>query len=143
VEEVDPSKNAYEQTFIFSLAWALGGYLENPERFKLESYMRERSQLKLPQLPKGDSIYNYVVNPNSGKWTHWNDQNIDYVPPDVSPQTYSSLLIPNVSSIRTDYLIKCIAGLGKNVLLIGEQGSAKTTLINSFLKKYNPGTVHS
>jgi dynein heavy chain len=140
VEEVDPSKNAYEQTFIFSLAWALGGYLENPERFKLESYMRERSQLKLPQLPKGDSIYNYVVNPNSGKWTHWNDQNIDYVPPDVSPQTYSSLLIPNVSSIRTDYLIKCIAGLGKNVLLIGEQGSAKTTLINSFLKKYNPGT---
>ena len=137
-EEEDPNRNDYEQTFIFALAWAVGGYLENPERIRLEAYLRERTQLKLPQLPKGDSIYNYVVNTNSGKWTHWNDQIVDYIPPEVSPQTYGNLLIPNVSSIRTDFLISCISGLGKNVLLIGEQGSAKTTLINSFLKKFNP-----
>jgi len=32
----------------------------------------------------------------------------------------------------------CAAGLGQNVLLIGEQGSAKTTLIYSYLKKKSP-----
>ena len=137
-EVEDPNRNDYEQTYIFAIAWGIGGYMENPERIRLESYMRERSQLKLPQLPKGDTIYNYVVNPNSGKWTHWNDQMVDYIPPDINPLSYGNLLIPNVSSIRTDFLISCISGLGLNVLLIGEQGSAKTTLINSFLKKFNP-----
>ena len=91
----------------------------------------------MPQFPKGDSIYNYVVNPNSGKWSHWNDQIGDYTPPEVSPQTYSNLLIPNVSSIRTEFLISNIHGIGRNVLLVGEQGSAKTTLINSYLKKFS------
>ena len=34
---------------------------------------------------------------------------------------YGSLLIPNVGSIRTEFLMACAAGLGQNVLLIGEQ----------------------
>ena len=137
VEEEDPNRNDYEQTYIFSIAWAIGGYLENPERTRLENYMKERTQLKFPQLPKNDTIYNYVVNPNSGKWSHWNDQIGDYQPPEVNPQTYSNLLIPNVSSIRTEFLISNVHALRKNVLLVGEQGSAKTTLLNSFLKKFS------
>jgi len=43
-----------------------------------------------------------------------------------------------VGSIRTEFLMACAAGLGQNVLLIGEQGSAKTTLIYSYLKKKSP-----
>ena len=137
VQEVeDPKKNDFEQTYIFALVWAIGGYLENPERAKLENHMRERSPLKLPQFPKGDSIYNYNVNPHSGKWSHWNDLLRDYVPPDITPSSYGSLLIPNVSSIRTEFLIKSVTGILRNLLLIGEQGSAKTTLINAFLKKF-------
>ena len=34
---------------------------------------------------------------------------------------YGSLLIPNVGSIRTEFLMACAAGLRQNVLLIGEQ----------------------
>ena len=75
------------------------------------------------------------------------------------PNRYGSLLIPNVGSIRTEFLMACAAGLRQNVLLIGEQvahddddggddgrwhifssiqGSAKTTLVYSYLKKKNP-----
>ena len=61
----------------------------------------------------------------------------DYQPPEITPQTYSSLLIPNVSSIRTDYLIDLAVKQGASVLLMGEQGSAKTTMINAHIKKYN------
>ena len=84
----------------------------------------------------------------SSRWTHWNSQLSNYTPPDISPQTYGglfssktqnldserlfkmfksksnrygSLLIPNVGSIRTEFLMACAAGLGQNVLLIGEQ----------------------
>ena len=129
---------AFEQTYIFSLCWAFGGYLEDSERSKLEQFMRNDTTLKLPDLPAGEGIYDFNINPNTGKWTHWNNQIVNYVPPEISPQTYGSLLIPNVGSIRTEFLMGCAAGLGENVLLIGEQGSAKTTLVYSFLKKKNP-----
>ena len=33
-QEDDPKKNDFEQTYIFSLLWAVGGYLENAERWK-------------------------------------------------------------------------------------------------------------
>ena len=52
----------------------------------------------------------------------------------------SSLLIPNVSSIRTEYLIDIVARNDYSVLLTGEQGSAKTTMINSHMKKYSTET---
>ena len=68
-EEEDPGKTNFEQTYIFALAWGVGGYLENPCRVRLESYIREKTQLQMPQLPRGDSIFNYNVNPRDGSWT--------------------------------------------------------------------------
>merc|ERR1719336_2413205 len=105
-QEDDPKKNDFEQTYIFSLLWAVGGYLENAERVKLETHLRDRSPLQLPKIAKGDSLFNYSVNPHSGKWSHWNEHLSDYVVPDINPISYGSLLIPNVSSIRTDFLIR-------------------------------------
>ena len=128
----------FTNSFIFSLIWAIGGYLEDREREKLESYLVGDTELELPSLPPGDNIFDYNVNPASGKWSHWNSQLSNYTPPEISPQTYGSLLIPNVGSIRTEFLMACAAGLDQNVLLIGEQGSAKTTLVYSYLKKKNP-----
>ena len=81
---------------------------------------------------------------HSGKWTHWDTMVGDYSPPDITPQVYSSLLIPNVSSIRTDFLIDLVmknsggGGDGGNnsanqraVLLMGEQGSGMHNIVSS------------
>ena len=60
------------------------------------------------------------VNPHTGDWSHWNSLMENYVPPDIrlekrrllsfilssiSPTNYGNILIPNVSSIRTDFLV--------------------------------------
>jgi len=142
VEEIEPQeeiqKNDFEQCYIFALSWAFGGYLEDSERLKLESFKRNHSKLKLPALAGGDSIFDYNVNPATGKWFHWNEAIANYVPPDITPQNYGGLLIPNIGSIRTEFLTNCAASLGQNVLLIGEQGLAKTTLVYSYLRKKSP-----
>ena len=39
-DEQDNDKMPFIQSFIFSLVWALGGYLEDKERYKLEEYLR-------------------------------------------------------------------------------------------------------
>ena len=45
-----------------------------------------------------------------------------------------------MSSIRTEFLIGCVAKNEYAVLLMGEQGSAKTTMINSHIKTYSTET---
>ena len=115
-------------------------FLENNDRAKFEAYLNKHTKLKMPKIPDGDSIFNYNVNVHTGEWSHWNNLISDYQPPEITPQVYSSLLIPNVSSIRTEYLIGVVAKNGFSVLLMGEQGSAKTTMINSHLKKYSTET---
>ena len=139
---VDPNKSDIHQTYIFALIWGFGGYLEDPERIRLEAYMREKTQLQLPQLPNNDSIFDYHVNPATGKWTHWSGSMQDCAPTDISPQNYGNILIPNVSSIRTEFLLESVVKLGENIIFVGEQGSAKTTLANSFFKKAKENEGH-
>ena len=77
-------------------------------------------------------------------------------PKDVAPPFWS-ILVPNVDNVRTDFLVHAVAKqhkvpsmcssslfilhidcLCKGVMLIGEQGSAKTVILNSYCAKYNP-----
>ncbi len=138
----DHAKTAHEQIMIFAFLWSLGAFLEDHDRHRLQTYMTKQTKLSMPKLSEeAPSIFDYNVNPHTGKWFHWDtmikvsssqtrgsDGGKDthkciiyvrvrtypqnYVPPEVTPQNFSQLLIPNVSSIRTEFLIdlavKCV-----------------------------------
>ncbi|XP_062925653.1 dynein axonemal heavy chain 5 [Mobula hypostoma] len=130
-----------ERLYVFSLMWSVGALLELEDRRKMEHWLRthETIHLDLPSIPPGseDTMFDYVVDFN-GKWLHWNTSIEEYIyPTDCSPQ-YCSILVPNVDNVKTDFLIHTIAKQGKAVLLIGEQGTAKTVIIKSYMSKYDP-----
>ncbi|KAM4687754.1 dynein axonemal heavy chain 5 [Discoglossus pictus] len=130
-----------ERLYVFSLMWSVGALLELDDRNKMEHWLRNNDtlHLDLPNIPprSEDTMFDYYVT-TDGKWMHWNSSVEEYVyPPDSTPE-YGSILVPNVDNVRTDFLIQTIAKQGKAVLLIGEQGTAKTVIIKGFMSKYNP-----
>ncbi|XP_052505535.1 dynein axonemal heavy chain 8 [Budorcas taxicolor] len=126
--------------FVFALMWSIGALLELESRDKLEAFMRNHeSKLDLPEIPKGltQTMYEFYVT-DYGDWEHWNKKLQPYYYPTDSVPEYSSILVPNVDNVRTNFLIDTIAKQHKAVLLTGEQGTAKTVMIKAYLKKYDP-----
>uniref|UniRef100_A0AAR2IQT9 AAA+ ATPase domain-containing protein n=1 Tax=Pygocentrus nattereri TaxID=42514 RepID=A0AAR2IQT9_PYGNA len=130
-----------ERLYVFALMWSVGALLELDDRKKMERWLRHHDNihLDLPDIPphSEDTMFDYHVT-NDGQWVHWSSRVEEYIyPPDSTPE-YSSILVPNVDNVRTDFLIQTIAKQGKAVLLIGEQGTAKTVIIKGYLSKYDP-----
>ncbi|XP_044223058.1 dynein axonemal heavy chain 8-like [Thunnus albacares] len=129
-----------ECLFVFCLMWSLGALLELEDRDKLEAYIRAHdSNIYVPQTQPGETMFEYMVNSN-GEWCHWNHHVGEYVYPTDHVPDYASILVPNVDNTRTSFLLETIAKQRKAVLLIGEQGTAKTVMIKSHTKKYDPET---
>uniref|UniRef100_A0A2I3GCS9 Dynein axonemal heavy chain 5 n=1 Tax=Nomascus leucogenys TaxID=61853 RepID=A0A2I3GCS9_NOMLE len=126
--------------FVFALLWSAGAALELDGRRRLELWLRNRpaGTLELPPpASPGDTAFDYYVAPD-GTWMHWNTHTQEYLYPSDTTPEYGSILVPNVDNVRTDFLIQTIAKQGKAVLLIGEQGTAKTVIIKGFMSKYDP-----
>ncbi|XP_012863981.1 dynein axonemal heavy chain 5 [Echinops telfairi] len=126
--------------YVFSLMWSIGAILELDGRRRVEHWLRSQDALALdlPTLAgEEDTMFDYYVTPD-GKWMHWNTCTEEFVYPSHTTPEYGSILVPNVDNVRTDFLIKTIAKQGKAVLLIGEQGTAKTVIIKGFMSKYDP-----
>ncbi len=132
-------KSHLEKLYIFACMWSIGALIELDDRAKMETYIREnKPDLKLPVCAEGsgDTIFEFMVD-KAGNWEHWSTHVEEYVYPRDTTPTYASILVPNVDNVRTDFLIHAIAKQGKGVLLIGEQGTAKTVIIKGYMSKYN------
>uniref|UniRef100_H3DP07 Dynein, axonemal, heavy chain 5 n=1 Tax=Tetraodon nigroviridis TaxID=99883 RepID=H3DP07_TETNG len=140
------SREHLERVYVFALMWSVGALLELDDRKKMEVWLRNNNSfcLNLPIIPPDseDTMFDYhhkfVFYP--GQWVHWSNRVEEYVYPSDSTPEYRSILVPNVDNVRTDFLIQTIAKQGKAVLLIGEQGTAKTVIIKGYISKYDPDT---
>ncbi len=117
--------------------WSVGALLELDDRAKMEAFLVQQGGLDLPPVKDGETIFEYLVD-ESGKWQHWSSRVQEYAyPPNEVPE-YASILVPNVDNVRTTFLIDTIAKQNKAVLLIGEQGTAKTVMIKGYSSRYDP-----
>ena len=118
--------------------WSAGALLELSDREKMEEFvLSHESGLDWPKTLPGETIFEYTVGHN-GKWEHWNKFIDEFEYPPDSILEYASILVPNVDNVRTNFLINLIAKQERGVLLIGEQGTAKTVMIKKCLNEYNP-----
>uniref|UniRef100_A0A3B4UMV2 Dynein axonemal heavy chain 5 n=1 Tax=Seriola dumerili TaxID=41447 RepID=A0A3B4UMV2_SERDU len=138
----DLSREHLERLYVFALMWSIGALLELADRRRMDIWLRANDSihLNLPEIScdSEDTMFDYHV--TADQWIHWSTRVEEYVyPSEITPE-YSSILVPNVDNVRTDFLIHTIAKQGKAVLLIGEQGTAKTVIIKGYMSKYDPET---
>lgn len=126
-----------EKLYIFALMWSVGALLELDDRAKMESFLVEQGTLSLPPIQLNETIFEYLVDDN-GQWLHWSKRVEEYHYPTDHVPEYASILVPNVDNVRTTFLVDTIAKQHKAVLLIGEQGTAKTVMIQGYAARYNP-----
>ncbi|KAK2859784.1 hypothetical protein Q5P01_004404 [Channa striata] len=124
--------------FVFAVMWSLGALLELDDRAKMEAFLKaHNSSLDLPHTEVDQTIFEFLVN-EQGQWEHWWNKVPEYVYPKDHIPDYSSILVPNVDNVRTDFLMQTIMKQRKAVLLIGEQGTAKTVMVKGYTSKLNP-----
>lgn len=131
--KVEKSKMHVERLFLFSLMWSLGAVLESGERLQFEQFVtKHKSKPRWPTKSSDESIFEYMVDEN-GNWAHWSTRVEEFFYPSGTVLEYASILVPNVDNVRIAYLIDLIAKQKKGVLLIGEQGTAKTVMIKTYM----------
>lgn len=130
-----------QKIYVFALVWGFGSLLETNDRLRFDTYIKKNFAeiLDIPKHPnnKPSILFDFYVR-SSGKWELWDDLVTPYAYPDTASPDYASILVPITDNVRIDYLINCIAKQGKAVLLLGEQGSAKTVMMKAYMKNANP-----
>lgn len=128
--------------FVFATFWTFGSLLELDERKKLQVHMLEKCpDLKFPPLDPStaDTFFEYFVN-DLGQWQHWKEMVPTWTYPVETTPEFSSIIIPMVDNVRTEFLMETVSKQGRSVLLIGEPGTAKTVTIKKYLAKMNAET---
>ncbi|VVC98542.1 unnamed protein product [Leptidea sinapis] len=121
-----------ERLFVFAMMWSLGAVLELDARFKMAEFMTKLPvKIDWPGARSKEWVmpFDYMVNETESVE--------DYIYPQDSVPEYASILVPNVDNVCISFLIETIAKQNKAVLLIGEQGTAKTVMLKSYMAKYN------
>ncbi|KAK2518351.1 dynein heavy chain 5 [Columba guinea] len=132
------SEEHLARLFVFAVMWSAGALLEPDDRLKMELFLRKHSAVKeLPPVKGEETMFEFGINA-CGQWEHWSKKVSEYIYPKDSVPEYTSILVPNVDSVRTEFLMHTIMRQGKAVLLIGEQGTAKTVMIKDYTSKYDP-----
>uniref|UniRef100_A0A452H0X9 Dynein axonemal heavy chain 5 n=1 Tax=Gopherus agassizii TaxID=38772 RepID=A0A452H0X9_9SAUR len=136
--EKQPSQEHLARLFVFAIMWSVGALLELDDRVKMELFLRNHSvTLELPAVNGEETMFEFGIS-DCGQWEHWSKRVPEYVYPKDSVPEYTSILVPNVDNVRTDFLMDTIMKQGKAVLLIGEQGTAKTVMVKGYTSKYDP-----
>lgn len=141
VEENKPMTPEHlAKIYVFALVWSMGAFLETADRIKYDLFLKK--SLCFLDLPQNDrrnqdaTVFDYVVN-SDGEWVLWSTMVTNYVYPELATPEYATILIPIPDNVRINYLINTIAKQEKAVLIVGEQGTAKTVMMKSYMKNTN------
>jgi len=131
-----------ERIFVYCMCWSLAALLEAEDRLKFDQWMRELDTNNVMPVVEneGETIYEYFVNPETYEWQKWNPPKWKY-PQGSEKLDFSNLLVPTMDSTRALYVIKNLHKQKVPVLVVGAEGTAKTSVNLMFLAGQDPSRM--
>lgn len=129
-----------EKMFLYCLCWSVGSLLEADDRSKFDQWLRERdSNNAMPKEEDNATIYEYFVNSKTLKWEKWRPASWEY--PKGEKLNFPNLLVPTLDSTRAMYVIENIHKQKAPVMIVGAEGTAKTSTQLMFLAEQDPNKM--
>ncbi|KAJ1617774.1 dynein heavy chain and region D6 of dynein motor-domain-containing protein [Pavlovales sp. CCMP2436] len=133
-----------EAIFVLCLTWSVGGALVQEARLKFDKFLKKLSGLNVNpsetasngpgQLPGFlPTLHDYLFDPDERRWVAWSALVPAYAPP--ADGKFSSIVVPTSDTVRTSWLLESVVnGSRSPILLVGESGTAKTTITRAFIQ---------
>ncbi|KAL0236470.1 hypothetical protein GEMRC1_003052 [Eukaryota sp. GEM-RC1] len=118
-----------ELYFVYSLIWSFGASLTVESRGAFDMYLRDLE----PRFPARNTVFEYFVDPKKHGYTHWEEKipsNLKFAP----SLPFHERLVPTIDTVRYNFLLTRLVLSGRTVLVTGDTGTGKTTLVKSCLK---------
>lgn len=117
-------KKLVGKTFVFSLAWALGGSLSSLVLKKIEDFID--SEAGTGDKPKDKLCFDAFLRISQGvtEWVPWAEYKIPYENP--ANGLFTQIIVPTNQLMRYFWFVDTLASRCKNIMLFGESGSGKS-----------------
>jgi dynein heavy chain len=113
--------------------------LEAEDRMKFDSWLRKQDNANMmPTVQEGETMYEYFINSTTGGWEKWKPPTWTY--PEGKKLDFLNLLVPTMDSTRAQHVIGTIHRQKGAVLVVGAEGTAKTSTQLMFLAQQDPNT---
>eukprot|EP00702_Spironucleus_salmonicida_P008256 EST49547.1 Dynein heavy chain [Spironucleus salmonicida] len=157
-----------EALFLFCIIWSIGAGVDEHERGNLDSYLRELSGLPMKSgvatnetvsashFPGGiitsasssgiggqqqSTLFDFYFDLRRQVWCPWSSFLLPYQPgPDRS---FANIVVETQDTIRNTWVLDTFVKAGRNVLFVGESGTAKTTIVKNYLRSLDPETFNT
>eukprot|EP00814_Leptocylindrus_danicus_P009510 CAMPEP_0116004988 /NCGR_PEP_ID=MMETSP0321-20121206/911_1 /TAXON_ID=163516 /ORGANISM="Leptocylindrus danicus var. danicus, Strain B650" /LENGTH=4605 /DNA_ID=CAMNT_0003473357 /DNA_START=128 /DNA_END=13942 /DNA_ORIENTATION=- len=129
-----------EKLFVYCMSWSIAALLEADDRLKFDLWLREHDTNRvMPKVQEGETIYEYFLDPKTFSWKKWAPPKWEY--PKGDNLDFSNLLVPTMDSTRALYVTKTIHKQKAPVLIVGAEGTAKTSVQLMFLADQDPSQM--
>jgi len=130
-------KESYELAMVFACIWAYGGslYVEKGiggNQREIFSNMW-RSTFNTVKFEPG-LVFDFYPDFKQNKFVPWTNKLPKYVPGGEEQLLVSNIYVPTVDTFRLTHLINLFAKNRRPVLLVGNAGTGKTTIIREYLR---------
>jgi dynein heavy chain len=127
-----------EKWFAFSVIWTILGDLDEESRIRVDVAFRDIETI----LPATSTIYDFFLNPKKREFELWETRVPLWRPKDEA-MSFHKMIVPTTDSIRNMFIVKSFVFANIPMMIVGETGTGKTVLAQSFLEKELPETHRS
>ena len=126
-DSMQESHQTSEKWFVFCLVWSVMSAVDGKGRIMLDNYFRDIESI----FPPHDTIYDFYVDAKLNDFVRWERKIPKWIP--QQDVCFHQIFVPTINTTRTIHIFTTFIMQNYPVLLAGDTGLGKTTILKSMI----------